>query len=284
MLLPLAAHLAPDRIRGRIIGNVMVGLLVGILIARPVSSLMAASFGWRAIFFLSAGLMALLAIVLRIALPVRHPQQHHHYRDLIMSLIEIPAKTPLLRRRGLYQAAAFGGFSIFWTAVPLLLARRFEYSQRGIALFALIGVSGALAAPIAGRLADRNLIRPGTVCCLGLIAISFLIAAWGGLAGHSVMALLIAAVLLDAGVQANMVLSQRELYALNPAIRSRVNGVFIAIFFTAGALGSSLVSPILEYAGWLGICLVGMGLALAALGYLFTDRSHQPASVRSSDP
>ena len=80
-----------------------------------------------------------------------------------------------------------------------------------------------------------------------------------------------------------MVLSQRELYALSPSIYSRVNGVFIAIFFTAGALGSSLVSPVLGRAGWLGICLLGTGLALAALGYVFTDPAHAKPSRRSPD-
>ncbi len=41
MLIPLAAHLAPEQARGRVVGNIMGGLLLGILLARPLSSLVA---------------------------------------------------------------------------------------------------------------------------------------------------------------------------------------------------------------------------------------------------
>jgi predicted MFS family arabinose efflux permease len=156
MLIPLAAHLAPDHQRGRIVGNVMSGLLLGILLARPIASLIADSFGWRMVFFLSAGVMAGLVLVMRVVLPTRQPSANHHYFELLRSLLALPINTPLLRRRAAYQAAAFGAFTLFWTAAPLLLAHKFGFTQRGIAVFAFAGAAGALAAPIAGRLADRN--------------------------------------------------------------------------------------------------------------------------------
>ena len=53
ILIPLAAHLAPEETRGRVVGGIMGGLLLGILLARPVSSVVADHFGWRAMFILS---------------------------------------------------------------------------------------------------------------------------------------------------------------------------------------------------------------------------------------
>lgn len=41
ILVPYAAHLAPEAVRGRTVGNVMSGLMLGIMLARPVASLMA---------------------------------------------------------------------------------------------------------------------------------------------------------------------------------------------------------------------------------------------------
>jgi predicted MFS family arabinose efflux permease len=267
MLVPLAANLAPDHLRGRIVGNVMSGLLLGILLARPVSSLIASAFGWRAVFFASAAVMAVLAVVMRLVLPRRQPAANHHYVELLATLVALPFNTPLLRRRAVYQAAAFGAFSMFWTATPLLLAQQFGFSQRGIAVFALVGAAGAAVAPIAGRLADRNFGRPGTVVALLSIMLSFLLAAWGGLGAHSVVLLALAGVLLDAGVQTNLVFSQRAIYALAPQMRSRMNGIFMAIFFTGGAIASALVSPTLARFSWPGICALGVVMPALALLY-----------------
>lgn len=277
MLVPLAANLAPDHLRGRIVGNVMSGLLLGILLARPVASLIAAGFGWRAVFLSSAVAMALLAVTLRCTLPRREPAARHHYFGLLKSLLALPVSIPLLRHRAAYQAAAFGAFTLFWTAVPLLLMAQFHYTQRGIAVFALVGAAGALAAPIAGRLADRGLGYSGTVIALLAIAAAFVLAGWGGLAGHSVAALAAAGVLLDAGVQANLVFSQRAIYALAPHMRSRLNGVFMAIFFTGGAVGSALVSPVFTHYGWAGICACGAVLPVLALIYFSQNARQHPA-------
>src|SRR3546814_7811033 len=54
LLVPFAAHLAPDHRRGRIIGNIMSGLMLGILLARPLSRWLTSLFGWRAVFEIMA--------------------------------------------------------------------------------------------------------------------------------------------------------------------------------------------------------------------------------------
>ena len=50
ILIPLAAHLAPDATRGRVVGMVSSGLMIGIMLARPVSSFIAAQSSWRVVF------------------------------------------------------------------------------------------------------------------------------------------------------------------------------------------------------------------------------------------
>jgi predicted MFS family arabinose efflux permease len=266
MVVPLAANLAPDSSRGRVVGNVMSGLLFGILLARPFASLIADALGWRAVFLISAGVMVVLAGAMRVVLPERRPAPARYFA-VLGSLFLLPVKMPVLWRRAMYQSAAFGCFSLFWTAVPLLLAEKFGFSQFGIAVFALVGAAGAVMAPVAGRLADRDFGQVGTVVALAAVALSFVLAAWGGLAGHSVVVLGVACVVLDCGVQANLVFSQRAIYGLAPDMRSRLNGVFMAIFFVGGAVGSALVSPVLARFGWVGICGVGFAAPVVALGY-----------------
>jgi predicted MFS family arabinose efflux permease len=271
MLVPIAAHLATDANRGRIVGNVMSGLLTGIMLARPVSSLVAGSFGWRTVFGASAVLMLLLAAVLWRLLPQRRPAAATRYPALIASLWTLLRDTPLLRRRAAYQAALFASFSLFWTAVPLVLASpRFGLTPHGIAWFALAGVAGSLAAPVAGRLADQGRTYVATGAALALVAVAFAMAWAGG--AWSLALLLAAGIVLDLGVQANLVLGQRAIYALGAHARSRLNGLYMAIFFAGGALGSAVASAAWTHGGWPAVCAVGLLFPTAALLLYATER------------
>lgn len=280
LLLPIAAHLAPEATRGRTIGNVMSGLLIGVMLSRPVSSLIADALGWRAVFACSAAAMASLAIALRLMLPQRRPTAVAGYFALIGSLGTLLRETPALRRRTAYQGALFAAFCLYWTAVPLELAGpAFGLSQRGIALFALAGASGALAAPLAGRIADRGGGRALTGLSMGVVAIAFLLA-WIG--GHGSMAALLAAgVALDAGVQGNQVVSQRIVFALGAEARSRLNGLYIAMFFTGGAAGSAVASFAYARGGWSAVSAIGLALPLLALALYATEfLPRRPAGAR----
>ncbi|MDE1905712.1 MAG: MFS transporter, partial [Rhodospirillales bacterium] len=228
MLIPIAAHLTPEASRGRIVGLVTSGLLFGILFSRPIASMIAAVSSWRLVFFISAALMAGLALLLSRALPYRKPEANHHYGSLLVSLFSLPLRFPILRQRAAYQAAAFAGFSLFWTGAPLFLTHEFGFTQWGIALFALAGAAGAFAAPAAGHLADRGYTKAGTLASLLGVTLAFAIAAVGA-CFHSVLVLALAAIMLDAAVQTSLVLGQRSIYVLAPELRSRMNGIFMAM-------------------------------------------------------
>ncbi len=154
--MPYAAHLAHERMRGRVVGQVMSGLLIGIMLSRPAASFLTDLWGWQAIFYVAAGLMAAISIAILTLLPEWRPAAGKHYGALLHSMAHLYRTQPVLRRRAFYQALLFGAFSLFWTTAPLLLAGPlFHLSQSGIAFFALAGVAGAFAAPLAGTLADH---------------------------------------------------------------------------------------------------------------------------------
>lgn len=173
ILVPYATYLASEEQRGRVVGNVMSGLLLGIMFARPVASFITSIWGWQAVFIFSAVVITLLAILLSRFLPERKPAPSVSYGKLIVSLGTLLKQTPILRRRALYQACLFGAFSLFWTVVPLRLADDFGMSQQGIAWFALVGVGGAVAAPIAGRLADKGWSKWLTGLAMIIATLSF---------------------------------------------------------------------------------------------------------------
>ncbi|WP_027524333.1 MFS transporter [Bradyrhizobium sp. Ec3.3] len=269
IIIPYAAHLAPAATRGRVVGNVSTGLMLGIMLARPVSSFLASIASWHAVFSGSTVLMIALAGVLWRTLPKRMPVVRLHYLQLLGSMPHLVRTTPVLRRRALYQAFLFGAFSLFWTVTPLLLASpAFGLSQRGIALFALAGVAGAVAAPIAGRIADRGYSRGATRAAMLLVAAAFLITHIGAAGSTLNLACLaIAAIAIDFGVQGNVVLGFRTIFALGPEHRSRLNGLYMATFFTAGAAGSALGGFAFAHGGWTLASSIGFALPAAALIY-----------------
>ena len=268
VLVPFAAALADEATRGRTVGNVMSGLMLGIMLARPVSGLIADVAGWHMVYALSAAAMVALAVALRLRLPTRLPQGGMGYGALLLSMVRLVRDTPVLRRRALYQTALFSVFSLFWTVTPLLLAERYGLDQRGIALFALAGVAGALIAPVAGRLADAGHTRAGTLSALLLAIAAFALSLVPGLG-----ALTVAAIALDAAVSLSLVLGQREIFALGAATRNRLNGLFMAAFFVGGAVGSGFGAFAYEQGGWLAAALIGMAApALALLAFLAVER------------
>ncbi|AZG86231.1 MULTISPECIES: MFS transporter [Pseudomonas] len=275
MLIPLAAHLAPEESRGRVVGGIMGGLLLGILLARPIASLVADHFGWRAVFGSAAVVMIGISVVLATTMPKRLPDHRASYGQLLFSLWTLLRTQPVLRQRAFYQACMFATFSLFWTAVPLELSRNHGLSQTQIALFALIGAIGAIAAPISGRLADAGYTRIASLGALLFGALSFL----PGLVhpAYSVIGLAITGVVLDFCVQTSMVLGQRTVYALDAASRSRLNALYMTSIFIGGAIGSAVASPLFDHGGWTWVLIAGTALPLIALLALLRDRSRQNA-------
>ena len=263
ILLPFAAHLADDANRGRIVGNVMGGLLFGILLSRPLASLVADHFGWRAVFWMASGFMVAMAGVLFTALPQRRPAHDQGYGALMRSMGRLFLRHAPLRQRCLIQGCMFCAFSLFWTASPLELARHFHLSQTGIAIFALAGAAGALAAPLSGRLADAGFGRISTGLGIALGALAMLAPLVP--AADAVIPLALCGIVLDASVQTTMVQGQRVIYALDPMSRGRVNGLYMASIFIGGAAGSALASPLYWRFGWAGIALAAGVIPLAAL-------------------
>ena len=282
VLVPFAAHLAPAGQHGKYVGRVMSGLLLGILLARSVSSLAAAAWGWRSIYIASALAMLILSVVLRRVLPQRLPEAAVRYGQLLRSTIRLAREEPVLRRRSASQALMFAAFSCFWTSITYQLVDVHHLSQLQIAGFALVGAGGAAAALAAGVLGDRGHSQIGRLISIvvGLAAMVLALAGAG-----SVLALAGAAVLLDLGTQGNQVLSQRDIYALRETSRARINTIYMTSAFIGGSIGSAVSGWLHAADGWTGVTLFGAVLPLlAALIWVYDvvrerrGRTHPPAA------
>ncbi len=263
ILVPLAATLAAPQERGQVVGTVMSGLLIGILGARIVSGFVTELGGWRLIFGLAAGVMFALALALRRALPPVPPIDPMPYPTALRSVFSLIAAEPVLRQRMALAVFQMAGFSVLWTSVAFLLgAAPYDYDEAVIGLFGLAGVAGALAAPVAGRLAD---LGRGRIALTTFLVAT--LASWALLAaGRSSLAALIAGIaLLDLGVQGAQISNQTRIYALAPEARSRLTTAYMVALFFGGVLGSLLSATVYGAAGWSATCVLGAAIAGAGL-------------------
>ena len=282
ILVPLAAELASDGERGRVVGTVMTGLLLGILLARTVAGVVAGIAGWRAVFVVAAVMTAALAAILRTQLPDERPRHPLRYGEVMRSMVHIARTQPELRRSALVGALAFATFSVFWTTVAFLLSEEpFGYGDSTIGLLGLVGAAGALCATVAGRLADRGRATVGRVAAATSIVASFGLL-WLG--RTSIIMIVVGVLVLDIGVQGVQVLNQSTVYELVPGARSRINGVYMTTYFVGGALGSAGGAFAYEHGGWRSVCIVGavVGAASAALAAVRVRPAPRATEVASA--
>lgn len=269
LVIPFAASLAADHELGQVIGTVMSGLLVGILLARTASGFVCAHLGWQAVYWIAAGLMVALAVVMRLFLPADRPRSSMSYPQLLRSLWQLAREEPVLRETSVLGALAFGAFSAFWVTLAFFLETPpYHFGSDVTGLFGLVGVAGALAASLVGKLSDRMEARRINGYALLIVLLSFGLF-W--LVGQSLWGLIVGVILLDFGVQANQVSNQARVYSLNPNKRNSLNSVYMVSYFIGGSLGSMLGTYGWSIAQWPGVCAVGVILLVVGLSLYFLN-------------
>jgi predicted MFS family arabinose efflux permease len=267
-IVPAAASIAPESIRGRVVGTVMTGLLLGILLSRVVSGFVAENFGWRAMYVVAAVSVAAFGVVAWRSLPSFHPTTQMSYGQLIGSIASLWKRHPALRRAAFAQGLLSVGFSAFWSTLAVMLHEApFHLGAAAAGAFGLAGAAGALGAPLAGRIADRKGPQIVTRLGAGLVAVSFAAMLLAPMLGaHAQLWLIgLAAIGFDLGVQVALVSHQTIVYGIEPAARSRLNAVLFVGVFIGMSIGALLGAQALAHWGWTGVASLA---TLAALGAL----------------
>lgn len=274
-IVPASAALAPAAVRGKTVGTVMTGLLVGILLSRVVSGGVAEYFGWRAMYQLAAVSVALIGVALWRVLPRFTPGTGMSYPALLLSMRHLWRQYKTLRRAALAQGLLSVAFSAFWSTLAIMLNETYHLGSGVAGAFGLAGAAGALAAPLAGKLADKQ--GPGRVTQIGSALVMLSFAAMfllPLLSPHAQLVLIVlSAIGFDLGVQATLISHQTLVYGLEPAARGRLNALLFTVVFIGMAVGSALGSKALELGGWPGVVALATLAGAASLMVRFMSRN-----------
>lgn len=266
-LIAYAAAAASPHERGRVVGAAQAGVVIGLLLARVVAGGVADLGGWRAVYLLSAAVMALTGILLwrhlpRLPVPTAAPR---------LSLLALLGRQPVLRRRGVLGLLMFTAFGLFWSSMALpLSAPPFGLGHAVVGAFGLVGLLGALAAARSGHWSDR-----GQADRVSLGALLLLLLSWWPLSAlhDSLGWLVLGVLLLDLAVQALHVTNQNLILAAAPAqAQAQVIATYMLFYAAGSGVGALAGSALYAAYGWGAVCLAGAGISAMALGIFRMQR------------
>ncbi|MFN6564690.1 MAG: MFS transporter [Nostoc sp. ChiSLP01] len=247
VILPLAASI--DRITtGQTVGNIFTGVLIGVLGARVFSGYIAEWFSWRYVYGFSAVMILIVTVLLQIYLPNVKNDFDGYYLELLKSTLYQLKRFLLLREASLIGGLLFGVFCSFWTTLTFHLSGApFYFQSDTIGIYGFVAIAAALMAPVFGKLADKGNSQRSLTLAVSMVIASIVIAK---IAANSALAIAVAVLLIDVGVQAMQVTNLARIYTLDAQSNSRINTVYMTTYFIGGAVGTTLGLFCWNLGGW----------------------------------
>jgi len=244
-------------------GVVLSGLLTGILASRVVSGYVGEWLGWREMFVIAALVMVLCMVLTLKIMPQIKSNYVGSYRGLMVSVFDMVKSNGRIRLYAVRAAFSFGSMMAIWSCLAFRLAEApFFSGSEMVGTLGLCGIAGAIAASGVGKLVNQWGIRKMSVygACLQLVA-------WvtAYLFGDTFMGLVVAIILVDIGLQCLQLSNQSGCIQEVPHASNRANTIFMTTYFIGGSLGTYCAGLAWMREGWMGVCAVGVVLAVISL-------------------
>ncbi|OTG64739.1 MFS transporter [Acinetobacter silvestris] len=268
VLIPLATMAVKPEKTGEVVGFLMSGLLVGLLLSTSLAGLLSNLFNWKLIYAVSAVLMLIIAFLLKSKLP-HVPIMKMSYAKIFQSMGHLLKQEPRLLYRALVGGFAFAAMSILFSTIAVLLTSEpFNLPDVLVGVATLIGVFGALSTTKIGKIADR-----GHTKALTWIGITILAISWGFLyfGGQSLISYVIGYGIINFGLATVHSSNQNIIFRLRPDAKSRINSIYMTIYFIGGACGSALGIYAWHHGGWAMTCVAGLCLVIGSAFFALLD-------------
>ncbi|MBU3017697.1 MFS transporter [Paraglaciecola agarilytica] len=262
-IIPLAASLSIPSDRGRVVGTLMTGLTAGILISRAISGFIAQHYEWRAVFIFAAVIAACIGLLLNARLPLNQPAAKLAYPALLRSMLTLFKQHKLLRVASITGALWFAAFNALWVTVAIhVMDEPLSFSVQQAGLLGFIGLSGIVGAKVSGRLVTKLGASRLISIAIGLTIAGFAVLM---LFGASIWGLVFGIILIDIGVFAAQVPNQVSVFSIDPDAQSRINAVYMLMYYTGASLGAAGAMYLVNHIDWQAVIYFAIGLSVLAL-------------------
>lgn len=267
VLIPFASTISPPESSAATVGKLMSGLVMGIILSRTFAGFVSTYWSWEGVYLSSGVITLLFAVVMWKKLPNTQPQTGLTISSIYRSLFALARNNPHLIRRACAGALGFGILSMVFTSMTFVLGNApYYFSDFEIGLFGLLGVIGIYSSSWSGKTVGQGKENLVAKLCIFLMLFSCIPLFF---AQQNIWIYAIGVLMSYFGLTAFHVLNQNLVYRIDLKARSRINAVYMTIYFSGAALGSLGAVYAWEHFGWIGCVALGL---VFSIGILLIDR------------
>lgn len=261
--IPLVSYYSPPAHKVRNVGIIQSCLLIGILGSRVFSGFLADVWGWRSVYFVACLFMLGCFLMIHRMLPALPARSQESYAGLMKSLLRLLFQYPYLRIASLRAALAYGSFFALWSCLAFRMKQEpFFASDDIIGALGLCGLAGASTVVFISGYIQKYGAR-----FFSIVGGCVILAAWllAFLGNDSYLWMIIAILLIDAGMQCIHLSNQTSVVSLDASAINRVNTVYMTIYFLGGSAGTFVSGLFWQHYGWAGVVGVGVAFTVTSL-------------------
>ncbi|MGB9192055.1 MULTISPECIES: MFS transporter [unclassified Acinetobacter] len=267
VLIPFASTISPPESSAATVGKLMSGLVMGIILSRTFAGFVSTYWSWEGVYLSSGVITLLFAVVMWKKLPNTQPQTGLTISSIYRSLFTLARNNPHLIRRACAGALGFGILSMVFTSMTFVLGNApYYFSDFEIGLFGLLGVIGIYSSSWSGKTVGQGKENLVAKLCIFLMLFSCIPLFF---AQQNIWVYAIGVLMSYFGLTAFHVLNQNLVYRIDLKARSRINAVYMTIYFSGAALGSLGAVYAWEHFGWIGCVALSL---VFSIGILLIDR------------
>ena len=275
--IPLVSYHSAPAHKVRNVGIIQSCLLIGILGSRVFSGFLANVWGWRSVYLVACVFMLGCFFMIHKMLPVLSARSQGNYMELMKSLLRLFCKYPYLRIASLRAALAYGSFFALWSCLAFRMKQEpFFASDDIIGALGLCGLAGASTVVFISGYIPKYGVRFFSVIGACLMLLTWIIALYGD---NSYLWIIIAILLIDAGMQCVHLSNQASVVALDDSAINRINTVYMTVYFLGGSVGTFVSGLSWEHFSWTGVVCTGIFFIVASLLVNCSKQKVDPAGM-----